>query len=303
MKIHQFNLSIQQMVPVLDAAVTVSFVGSRGHDLVAFPRLNVPVPGNYANIQAAAPYPAFGNVNLYNNIGREWYNSLQLKVDRRFAKGFSYNVSYVFARDISNVGNDVTAAPTLYAPENYDRGPSPLERRHILTISGIYELPFGRGKKFGAGIPRAADFLLGGWQISGIYSFVSGAPLTFTVPGATLGNGVNARPNIVGDPHVPNPSADLWFNPNAFGNPARYQFGNSGVGIMTGPGSAILDSNLTKNFQFTEKKYLQFRWEMFNALNHVNLGAPNTGLGTPATGRILAAGDARQLQFGLKFIF
>ena len=123
------------------------------------------------------------------------------------------------------------------------------------------------------------------------------------MPGATLGNGVNARPNIAGDPHVPSPSADLWFNPKAFANPARYQFGNSGVGIMTGPGLATLDSNLTKNFQFTEKKYLQFRWEMFNALNHVNLGAPNTGLDTPTTGKILTAGDARQLQFGLKFVF
>jgi hypothetical protein len=303
MKIHQFNLSIQQMVPVLDAAVTVSYVASRGHDLVAWPHINVPAPGNYANLQASSPYPAFGNINLYDNYGRDWYNSLQLKVDKRFVKGFSYNVSYVFSRDISNVGNDVTAQPTLYAPANYDRGPSPLERRHILTISGIYELPFGRGRKFGAGIPRAADFLLGGWQVSGIYTFVAGAPLTFSVPGATLGNGVNARPTLVGDPHVPNPSADLWFNPNAFANPARYQFGNSGVGIMTGPGLATFDSNLTKNFQFTERKYLQLRWELFNALNHVNLGLPNTGLATPTTGKILTAGDARQMQFGLKFVF
>src|SRR2546430_13800958 len=202
-------------------------------------------------------------------------SSLQLKIDRRFVKGFSYTVPYVCARDISNVGNDVTAQPALYAPENYDRGSSPLERRHILSISGIYELPFGRGRKFGAGIPRAADLLLGGWQISGIYSFVAGAPLTFSVPGATLGNGVNARPKIVGDPRVSNPSADLWFNPNASADPARFVFGTSGVGLLPGPGMATLDSNLTKNFQFTEKKYLQFRWEMFNALNHVNLGAPN----------------------------
>jgi hypothetical protein len=303
MKIHQFNLSVQQVIPRLDASVTASYVGSRGHDLVAWPHINVPAPGNYANILAAAPYPAFGNINLYDNFGRDWYNSFQLKVDKRFAKGLSYSVSYVFARDISNVGNDVTAQPTLYAPENYDRGPSPLERRHILTISGVYELPFGRGRTFGGGIPRAADFILGGWQVSGIYNFVSGAPLTFSVPGATLGNGVNARPNIVGDPHVPNPSADLWFNPNAFASPPRYQFGNSGVGLLPGPSLATLDTNLAKNFQFSEKRYLQFRWEMFNAANRVNLGLPNTGLSTPTTGKILAAGEARQMQFGLKFVF
>ena len=303
MKIHQWNISIQQLIPGLDSTVTVSYVASRGHDLVAWPHINTAAPGNYTNLQAALPYPAFGGINLYENFGRDWYNSLQLKLEKRYAKGFSYNVNYVFARDISNVGNDVTAQPTLYAPANYDRGPSPLERRHILNISGVYELPFGRGKKFGAAIPRATDLLLGGWQISGIYTFVSGAPLTFSVPGATLGNGVNARPNIAGDPHVPNPSADLWFDPNAFATPTRFQFGNSGVGLLPGPSLATLDTNLMKNFRITESKFLQFRWELFNSLNHVNLGLPNTGLATPTTGKILAAGDARQMQLGLKFVF
>ncbi len=303
MKIHEWNVSLQQAIPVLDAAMTLSYVASRGHDLIAWPHINTAAPGNYTDLQAALPYPKFGGINLYENLGREWYNSLQVKVDKRYAKGLTYTFSYAFSRDISNLGNDVTAQPTPYAPKDYDRGPSPSERRHILTASGIYELPFGRGKQFGASLPRVADLVLGGWQFSGLYRVVSGAPLTFTVPGATLGNGVNTRPNIVGNPRVSNRTSDRWFDPAAFANPARFQFGSSGVGILEGPSVHVLDSALMKNFNVTENKYLQFRWELFNALNHVNLGAPGTTLGQPNTARILSSGDARQMQLALKFVF
>jgi hypothetical protein len=303
MKIHEFNFSIQHSVPLLDAALTLSYVGSRGYDLTAFPKTNTAAPGNYTNLQAALPHPEFGTINLYENLGRDWYNSFQVKMDKRYSKGVTYGLSYAFARDISEYGSDVTSAPTPYAPAGYDRGPSPNERRHILTLNGVFELPFGRGKHFGGGAPRAVDFLLGGWQIAGLYRFVSGAPLTFTVPGATLGNGVNTRPNLVGDPHAANPSAQMWFNPAAFADPARYQFGNSGVGILQGPHVQVLDTNLMKDFHVTESKYFQFRWELFNAPNHVNLNNPNTTVDQPTTGRILSAGDARQMQIALKFIF
>jgi hypothetical protein len=152
-------------------------------------------------------------------------------------------------------------------------------------------------------MPRVLDFAAGGWQLSGIYSYQSGAPLTFTVPGATLGNGVNARPDIIGDPHLSNPSAAAWFNTAAFAAPPPYTFGNSGVGILQGPSFSDLDASLMKNFHVTESKYFQFRWELFNSLNHVNLGPVNTTLNQPTTGKILSAGDARQMQLALKFVF
>ncbi len=116
--------------------------------------------------------------------------------------------------------------------------------------------------------------ILGGWQLAGIYNFTSGQPLNFIAPGATLGNGTNARANVSGDPKLSNPSADGWFNPQAFSAPALYTFGNSGIGILDGPGIHVLDTSLTKNFYVTESKYLQFRWEMFNMPNHVNLNNP-----------------------------
>src|SRR5258706_3675479 len=214
MKIHEFNVSIQRTLPWIQSALPVSYIGSRGWDLTAFPKTNTAAPGNYTNLQAALPYPRFGTINLYESIGKEWFNGMQVKMEKRFSKGLSYLFSYALNRDISLFGSDTTAAPTLYAPQNYDRGTSPNERRHILTVSGTYEIPFGRGHKVGGSMPRVLNAVAGGWQLSSIYRFVSGAPLTLTVNGATLGNGVNARPDIVGDWHLASPGPALWFNPD-----------------------------------------------------------------------------------------
>ena len=306
MKVREFNLSVQGAVPVINAVATLSYVGSRGHDLTAQPRLNTAPPGSYptqAALVAAMPYPRFGTINLYEAIGHDWFNGLQAKIEKRYAKGLTYFFSYALSRDIADGGSDTTFGPTLYAPKNYDRGTSPNERRHILSVSGVYEIPVGRGKRFAGGIPRVLDGFVGGWQLSGIYRFTSGPPLTLVVPGATLGNGVNARPDIVGDPHLADPSANLWFNPAAFAKPANFKFGNSAPGAITGPANHVLDTGFMKNFVFGERRYLQFRWEMFNAMNEVNLGAPVLNIGLATTGQITSADTARQMQFGLKFVF
>ena len=145
--------------------------------------------------------------------------------------------------------------------------------------------------------------MLGGWEFSGIYLYSSGDPLSFYAPGATLGNGWGTRANLVGDPHISNPSPSLWFNPNAFAAPPAYQFGNSGIGILFGPSSHVANLSLMKKFYFMEDRYLQFRWEAFNAFNNVNYGDPNTTIGQGSTGQIFSAGDARVMQLALKLVF
>jgi hypothetical protein len=305
MKVQQLNVSIQKTIPWIQSAVTVSFVASRGRDLSAQPRVNTAPPGSYTNLQAATPYPKFGTLNLYESMGRDWYNSLQTKFEKRFSQGITYVVSYAFSRDISLYGNDSASQPTPYAPYHYDEGVSPNERRNILTASGLYELPYGRGKRFGSHLQPVLNAVLGGWQVSGVYTFNSGPPLTPVWTGATLGNGTNARPNIVGDPNsMSNPTYNQWFNVSAYAKPANYTFGNSAPGSLIGPSFHELDTGLMKKFTVHEQKYLQFRWEMFNVMNTVNLSAPNITLGTTTTGQITStAGIARQMQAGLKFVF
>jgi hypothetical protein len=320
--VEQWNFSVQKALPWIKSAVTVSYIGNRGYHLITKQSLNEVPPGTYANLQNAKPYPRLGNVFVYQNTGNNQYNSLQTVVERRFRTGLSYSFNWTFARALDDFQSLLGATqPTPFAPAGYNRGPSALERRHILSFNGIYELPVGRGKRWGSSMPKVATGILGGWEVSSIYSFTSGQPLVFTVPGATLGNGYNTRPILLGDPHLDQPSVNRWFNPNyvdtagvchatlanapcSLGIPKATIFGNAGIGIVSGPAIHQLDAALMKNFHFRERDYLQFRWEAFNAFNEVNLGNPVLNVGQANTGAITGTQTGgRQMQIALKLVF
>ena len=300
---HEWNVSVQKGLP-FKAALTVSYVGTRLRDQVSLYPYNEVPPGRYSDLQAAKPYPAFGQINVLENRGNARYNGLQLKLERRFADGFSLTGSYSLAKDTSDSIADGEAGRLQpFTPAGYLEGRSANDRRHMLWINAVYELPFGRGQRFLDGLPAVADAVLGGWQLSAINSFVSGAPLSINVPGATLGNGWGTRANVAGDPDRADRSAALWFNTDAFTAPAALEYGNSPIGVVEGPASHILDLGLMKRFHVGRDTYIQIRAEAYNALNKVNLGNPGTTLGTANFGRILSAGAARTMQFGVKIIF
>jgi hypothetical protein len=320
--IEQWNFSVQKAIPRLRSALTVSYVGNRGYHLITKQSMNEVPPGTYANLQNAKPYPQLGNVFVYQNTGNSWYNSLQTVMERRFHNGLTYNLSWTFARNLDDFQSLLGATqPTPFAPLGYNRGPSALERRHIVSFNGIYELPIGRGKRWGSQMSRLVNGALGGWEVSAIYQFNSGQPLVFTVPGATLGNGYNTRPNLVGDPHLDEPGVARWFNPNyvdangachttvadlpcVLGIPKATVFGNAGIGLVSGPALHTLDASLMKKFYFREKNYVQFRWEAFNTFNEVNLGNPVMNVGQANTGVVTGTqAGARQMQIALKVVF
>lgn len=307
-KAHEFNVSVQTALP-MKSALTVSYVGVRVFDAIQRIAVNEVPPGRYVDLQAAKPYPVIGPIYIFQNTitkgGETWYNGLQVKWERRFVDGLSYTLSYAFSKQLGEDfgGSGYAALIPPFAPKGYTRGRVDSDRTHILAINGVYELPFGRGRKYLAGLPSVADAILGGWQLTGIYSFTSGSPLSFDVPGATLGNGWGTRADLVGNLRVARPSADGWFNTAALAAPPPYTWGNSGMGILDGPGTHSFDAGVMKNFPLRENKILQFRWEMFNMPNHVNLSNPVTTIGLTTTGKIFSAGTARQMQFGLKLIF
>jgi hypothetical protein len=321
-KVEQWNFSIQKSIPILHAAFTASYLGNRGYHLITKQSLNEVPPGTYTNLQNAKPYPQLGNVFVYQNTGNSWYNAFQTVLERRFASGLSYMLSWTFSRNIDDFQSLLGATqPTPFAPAGYNRGPSALERRSLVSFNGIYELPFGHGKRYLTQLPKIAEGFLGGWEVSSIYQFSSGQPLVFTVPGATLGNGYNTRPNLLGDPHLDEPTSGRWFNPNyvdangvcrttvpnlpcTLGIPKATQFGNAGIGIVSGPGTHTLDASLMKNFRIRERRYLQFRFEAFNAFNEVNLGNPVLNIGQANTGIITGTvTGGRQMQAALKLVF
>jgi outer membrane receptor protein involved in Fe transport len=301
-KNHEWNLSIQKSLP-FKTALTVSYVGNRGLDLVTGNYVNEVPPGEYEDLQAARPFPKFSTIYLYQNLGNSWYHAMQVKLERRFSDGLSYGLSYAFSKMTGFAAGNTVDSPPPFAPKGYDQGRTSLDRTHILVINGIYDLPFGRGKKYLNSLHPVLQAIFGGWEFSGIYNFTSGTPLTFNSASADPGNGFGARADLVGNPRLPHPNASLWFDPSAFATPPDFTYGNSGPNILDGPGHHSLDTAMMKNFHLSETKYLQLRWEMFNATNHVNLSNPVTTIGLPTTGMIFGADDARQMQFAVKFVF
>ncbi len=302
-KTHQWNVSVQKELP-FRSALTVTYLGTHRSDPLSGVAYNAVAPGQYTDLQAALPYPNLGSIILYQNGGVAWYNGLTAMLERRFSNGLGFTAAYAYSKSmLDGVTADTVDSLQPFTPSGYLRGRSPYDRTQIATISGIYDLPFGHGRKYMSSANTILDGVIGGWEFTSIVSYQSGSPLSFNVPGATLGNGYGTRANLVGDPQISNPSPQQWFNPAAFAAPPAYTYGSSGMGIMNGPGYFDLDTNLLKNFHFTESKYLQFQWNMFNAVNHVNYSNPQTTIGLGSTGEIFSAGAARVMQFALKLYF
>lgn len=302
-KTHEWNVAIEKELPGR-SVLTLTYLGTHRSDPISGFDVNAVPPGNYANLQAALPYPAFGPIDLYENGGATWYNGLTARWERRFSNGLEFVASYAYSKSmLDGAAADTVVNLQPFTPKGYLRGRSPYDRTNIVNISGVYDLPVGQGRKFLSGSKGFLNGLIGGWELTSILSYRSGDPLSFDVPGATLGNGFDTRPDLVGNPQLSNPGPSLWFNPAAFTAPPPLSYGDSGMGILNGPSFFDLDTGLSKNFHFTESKYLQFRWEMFNALNNVNYSDPQTSIGLPTTGVITSAGPAREIQFALKLYF
>ena len=323
--IQQYNLGVQfEVMP--DLVLDVAYVGNKGTKLNGFRNLNQrAVITNADGSQSAGPrpYPAFGDIQWMENRVSSKYNSLQLRLEKRFSKGLSGMVSYTLGEALTDAPDHISTSGggagidtgVFREPQNgYDlraeRGPAEFDVRHRFVASYIWELPFGRGRRFGSEWNGPLNFVLGGWQLTGIHVLQSGLALTATLGGSTvlnLGGERRARPNLVGNPVLPSSERTInrWFNTDAFAafSPSPQAFGNAGVGIMRGPGVANFDFTLAKNFTVNERRYFQFRTELFNAFNRANFGPPNIARESSGFGRILSAGNARIIQFGLKFYF
>jgi hypothetical protein len=298
----QWSLGVQQEL-FRGIALDISYVGSkRDHGLIYGVPFNQPAPGPGA-VQPRRPFPQFNNLTAYMTNGSGSYQSLQVRVEKRYSANLGILSAYTWSKTLDD--NEGFEGGRLINPYK-EKGLGSMHRAHIFTTAFNYLLPIGKGQALLGDSSRALDALLGGWQTSGILTLQSGSPFNVGVAGDIAGCGCTNRPNRIGNGNLPRGERNIsrWFDVSAFTLAPSFVNGNAGRNILIGPGLQNLDFALFKNFRIREQMGLQFRWELFNALNHANFGFPAATINVPATvGQISSAATGRQMQFGLKFTF
>ncbi len=344
----QWNASLQQQLG-RSWLFDVSYSANRGYDFLAAgydfnqldPQYNSlglalqnAVPNPYAGrvpgslgaasitrAQALRPYPYFQGIGVRNPRYGAFISHLMLvSVEKRMSQGFTLLFSYTTGKLINNGGlSELISFAAESAPANgfqngkfdraSDRALDPRDVSQRAVVSALYELPFGRGKRWNFDNAVLAH-IAGGWQINTIGTLQTGRPLSVSGANNFLAN----RPNSTGkSAKLDQPTRDRWFDTQQFVNPPNFTYGNVGRTLpdVREPGIANWDLSFIKNTRITERASLQFRAESFNTFNRVNLGRPNTGFSpgpdgfnrSSTFGVITSADDARIVQFGLKLIF
>jgi hypothetical protein len=294
--------------------IEANYVGSKGTSLVTKRNLNQPAPGA-GEINLRRPIPGFSDILQVSADAFSSYHSLQVRTEKRYERGLSLLATYTYSKSLDNSSSFLESEGDDNTPQNSfnlaaERGLSNFDLRHRFSGNFIYDLPIGSDQHFKVPGRHWVRAVLDHWQVSGIVTFQSGQPFTPRLgtdnsnTGNVGGYFAHDRPNVNGNPQLQNPTPERFFNVMAFTVPQRYIFGNAGRNILSGPGFSNVNLALLKDIPFSGDRALQFRAEIFNFLNHPNFLLPESFVDNPATfGRILAAAPARQIQFGLKYMF
>ena len=320
----QWNLNIQNQLPG-NILWEIGYFGTKGTHIIRRYNLNYAVPGPGTPLSRRIwPRVRFPGTDLdvgldflhnFRNNSNSNYHAMQTKLEKRYGSGFSFLLSYTWSKaigDYSFIPGEDRAIGANWGVQNAldlaaERSLLNQHVAHRAVVSYLYDLPFGRGQRFGSGWSKAADAILGGWTIGGINSFLTGFPMNLSVRGNPSGTGgFNLdRPNVVGEWRISGTERgpDRWFNTAAFARNDPYTFGNAGRNILEAPGTIKFDLALHKNFQIRERMRVQFRAEAFNAFNTPIFDGPNLQVGNRNLGVISRAAPGRVMQMGFKFIF
>lgn len=328
-QMYQWSLSVDRQIGEA-VGLRLSYIGNKSAHMPWAPDINQPQPSTAFFTQRPLtdrPFPHWGLIYSRDAGANSVFNSLQAEMNRRFAKGLSFNVAYTLAKHLAD---NAGPSPSSWAGETgggrvtnsldrrADRGDVYATRRHRSITTLVYDLPFGRGRTFLPGASRLADAVLGGWSVSSILTLQTGPYLTpvFTGGDPSGTNGPrrgDMRPDRLGEANgsLSNPTASLWLDRNAFVCPGRTpgaqqfncsvgvvpgrdpapigRFGNSGVGIVLGPGTVGWNLGMSKRFQMVERFSLRLEGSFTNVPNTVNLADPNRNIADSNFGRITSA--------------
>jgi hypothetical protein len=290
-------------------AVELTYAGSAGKHIVFCYNPNEVQPGigTPESRRLLQPLNRLNNMLQCDPRNRSTYHSGQLKVTQRFSGGLQFLGSYTYGKALDYGGSAASGAGAVGNPQTVTNlaaghGPAGFDVRHRAVISWVWQLPWGSDGRWlrDGGVVGA---LVGGWQFAGISTLTTGRPFTVFMQNG-VNNGAPSWPNRIGSGEVENPSIDLWYNPRDFVAPPPNTYGNTGRGILYGPGHVNFDTSLSKRFTVAGRANTEFRWDAFNLFNHPGFGFPNQNFDSPTAGRITTTVvDNRSMQFSLKFNF
>jgi hypothetical protein len=318
-RVYMWTMSLQKSFGA-NWVTEAAYVGSQGRRLSK--RYN-----SYANVTpgvlyevtpgAATRYPRLIGMLYSSQAGMSQFHALNLKLERRFHNGFQLLMAHSWMKSIDTDSAGAWGTPNLN-PANFqlDKGVSDFNIAHRWVTSVVYELPFGKGRRFLGGIGKAADAVVGGWQLNTIASWQSGVPRIIGAPNNTTLAFVSQRADATGvgmysafggiTPREDFGGANTrryWINPAAFAPTAPLRFGTSGRNILQGPAWWNFDISAFKNFAIKEGMQLQFRAEAFNGLNNVQFNPPDQNVVSPNFGTLQSAQRPRVMQLALRFTF
>jgi hypothetical protein len=303
-----YSLSIQRQLPA-NMGLEVSYIGNVSRKLSQALQFNPAIPGpgaTLANTESRRRYYPNQIGSMYRTIagGNSSYNALAVVLRKRFSRSYLLDMTYTWSRSLDDASS-VSVYNSFQNPDNLraDWAQSDWQCEHVFSLSWVWELPKLQTWA------KAAQWTIGGWELSGLMRVINGFPFTVL---SGRDNSLTAvgmdRPDVVDNPSLPsgrshNDEVARYFSTSAFVANALGMFGNEGRNVLVGPGLFNIDAGLYKNFRIWERHQLQFRAEFFNLTNHANFSNPNASLISPSFGRILSANTARQIQLAMKYSF
>jgi hypothetical protein len=320
----QWNMFVEYLLGT-KSSINIGYVGNTSKNLIMTIDANQPLPGTgpantWLPLAQRRPwFPYNPNITLAvmtTSRGRSNYHALQTTFKQRPVQGLEFVANYTFGKAMSNNrgfygATGVAAEGANSSPMNsYDieanYGPAFFDARHVVSLAGSYELPFGRDRKFGSSWNRGIDALAGGWGLSFAMTAHTGYPITVidgSSPSLQATRG-SERPNRIGSGEVDDPSLTRWIDRAAFVSAPLGSFGDSGVGILRAPNYWNVDMSASKRIATLGRQYFLFRAEFFNALNHPNFAPPDRDIQSQNFGTINAiVNDGRVVQMVLKYFF
>jgi len=305
--VQEWNLQVERQIGA-NNVVNIAYVGTRGS------RLSTYYPYNMNQfVTGAQNFPKMGSITYNNYNGISNYDSLQLHAEHHATKGLVATFSYAWSHTLDDSGGAFQGGTSeLYYNPMASYGNSAQDQRQVFSSSLLYQLPFGRGQRFGGNVSRLMEWVIGGWQSSLTALVQSGTPVDLSTGEAAPSN----RPDLTGSIKYPKSISGYWFNPNSFSNPPTTtgttsnattytRLGTLGRNQVFGPGYRVVNWSVQKNIHLTDKQTLELHGDAFNLLNSAEFTNPNSNLTGSNFGRIEGTQvySNREIQLAARFTF